>query len=480
MIVGMYVGVDLGTTAVKVVVYDPLTKKVQMDISRAYEPVSTGPGMFEQNPLEIENAVFDALRQVARSFRDVDAIVLDSALHTLLLLDKNMEPLGNIIPWLDERSVEQVKRISKDEQLTQHLHKKTGCPADTVYPFYKILWLSENGKLKSASKIVSQKDYIIYKLTGQIVSDISVASGSGCLDIHTKQWCYDELKDLAGIDSEKLPGLVSVTESFRLCKAAAGRSGLLEGLPVVVGLSDAAASSIGAGAGIDDSLTLSVGSSAAIRTIVSQPPEDYPAPGIWCYVLDEDHYITGAAIKNGGYVFDWYVKLFSRCDHGTVVKKVEKTFANLDLENSVLFYPFIFGKRFPKFDPTPSARFDRLKSTTTEEQVARSVLEGIAFNLKRAFDVVKTMPKSLKKVVATGGLTQADVWMKMVCAIFNHKILLQSSRQGAALGTVLYVLNKGNLCSLAAEFENTSEYKPDPELIEHYERLYQMWLDGLQ
>ncbi len=139
-----------------------------------------------------------------------------------------------------------------------------------------------------------------------------------------------------------------------------------------------------------------------------------------------------------------------------------------------------FGKRFPKFDPTPSARFDRLKSTTTEEQVARSVLEGIAFNLKRAFDVVKTMPKSLKKVVATGGLTQADVWMKMVCAIFNHKILLQSSRQGAALGTVLYVLNKGNLCSLAAEFENTSEYKPDPELIEHYERLYQMWLDGLQ
>ncbi|MEJ5228852.1 MAG: gluconokinase [Pseudothermotoga sp.] len=478
---GMYVGIDLGTTAVKVVVYNSLSKRVEMETSRAYEPFSTSPGFFEQEPSQIENAVFDALKEVARSFNDIEMLVLDSALHTLLLLDNDLEPIGNIIPWLDERSVEQVRKISKDEDLARHLHRKTGCPADTVYPFYKLLWLHENEKekLESAAKIVSQKDYIVYKLTGKLIADISVASGSGCLDIHKKDWCYDELKTLIGLNREKLPELVSVREILILNDSAARRSGLPKGLPVAISLSDAAASSIGAGAGIEDSLTISVGSSAAIRTIVKQPPQQYPAPGIWCYVLDEDHYITGAAIKNGGYVFDWYIKLFSKYDHSTVIKKVEKTLRNFDIENAVLFYPFIFGKRFPKFDPTPRARFDNLKSTTTEEQIARSVLEGIAFNLKRAFDVVKTMPKRLERVVATGGLTQADVWMRMLSSIFNHRIILQSSRQGAALGTILYILSKGDFTSLNKEFENAVHYDPDPVLTDYYAKLYKTWLEHL-
>ncbi|MFN3282988.1 MAG: gluconokinase [Pseudothermotoga sp.] len=478
---GTYVGVDLGTTAVKVIVYNSIKKEIEMDVSRVYQPFSTGPRMFEQDPKDVEKAVFDALKQVADLFKDIDGIVLDSALHTLLLLDRNLEPLGNIIPWLDERSVEQVREISKDERLSTYLHRKTGCPPDTVYPFYKILWLYENDseRLKKTSKIVSQKDYIALKLTGKLVSDISVASGSGCLDIHKKQWCYDELKELANLDREKFPPLVSVKETLKLHRSMADRLGLKEGIPVIMSLSDAAASSIGAGAGVENSLTLSVGSSAAIRAIVKTPPGEYPAPGIWCYVLDENYYITGAAIKNGGYVFDWYVKVFSRYDHSTVVKNVEKILYELDLDNAILFYPFIFGKRFPKFDPTPSAKFDRLKSTTTEEQIAKAVLEGIAFNLKRAFDVVKRIPKTLEKVVATGGLTQADVWMKMVCAIFDHKITLQSSRQGAALGTVLYTLSQGDLASLGEIAENVAEYEPDPMLKEYYKELYQSWLSGL-
>ncbi|MFN4191244.1 MAG: FGGY family carbohydrate kinase, partial [Pseudothermotoga sp.] len=220
---GIYVGVDLGTTAVKVIVYNSITKEIEMDVSKVYQPFSTGPRMFEQDPKDIEKAVFDALKQVADFFKDIDGIVLDSALHTLLLLDRNLEPLGNIIPWLDERSVEQVRKISKDERLSTYLHKKTGCPPDTVYPFYKILWLYENdgGRLKETSKIVSQKDYIVFKLTGKLVSDISVASGSGCLDIQKKQWCYDELKDLANLDREKFPQLVSVKETLKLERSIA-------------------------------------------------------------------------------------------------------------------------------------------------------------------------------------------------------------------------------------------------------------------
>ncbi|HBJ82034.1 MAG TPA: hypothetical protein DDY74_09185 [Pseudothermotoga sp.] len=477
----MYIGVDIGTTAVKTIVYNSDAKKIEMDVSQSYEAFSKGHGQFEQDPRQIERAVFETLKQVSKSFTNVRAIVLDSALHTVMLLNGDFEPLSNVIPWLDERSVDHVKKVISDNQLSKHLHLKTGCPPDTVYPLYKLLWIKQNEKdmLNSASKIVSLKDYVIYKLTGDLVSDIGVASGSGYMDIEKKVWCEELLKDFLEISSEKLPQLVSPKTVLRLSKEAAKITGLPEGLPVVVGISDAAASSIGAGAFVENSITISVGSSAAIRAVLNHPVKQYPVSSIWCYVLDENHYISGAAIKNGGYVFDWYVKLFCCYDHETIVKKVEENLNFLD-EKPVLFYPFIFGKRFPEFDPSPRAKFDNLTSTTTQEQVARSVLEGIAFNLKRAFDVVKTIPDSLEKVFATGGLTRATVWMKMLSAILNHPILVQSKRQGAALGTILYFLSKGDLHSIGGYLSNNEVeiFRPDRSLFEYYSKLYRMWVEN--
>lgn len=479
---GVVVGLDIGTTGLKLVAYDPSKGSIEMDESFRYEPIPLGPGRFEQNPQEVEDAIFSALRKVAQAFKDIEAIVLDSALHTFLLLDGDLKPLTDIIPWLDERTVKQVERILEDKALTRELHRRTGCPPATVYPLYKILWFYENDRerLRKAYKIVSQKDYMVYRLTGRLVSDISVASGSACLDIRKKEWCYDLLRDLAEVREGTFPELFTPLSSFPLSYEASLITGLQEGIPVVLGLSDAAASSIGAGAGVEDSITVSVGSSAAIRVIVESPPEEYPAAGVWCYLLDERLYLSGVAIKNGGYVFDWYVKLFSKRNYSEIIKLVESDLES-NLENPVLFYPFIFGKRFPRFDPNPSARFENLSSATTESQVARSVLEGIAFNLKRVFETVKTIPKTLKRVVGTGGLTQADIWMRILSSILNQDILVQSQRQGAALGTVLYFLGGGDLSSISLEAfaKEAKLYSPDPILLEYYEKAYRKWLERL-
>ncbi|MCS7234025.1 MAG: gluconokinase [Synergistetes bacterium] len=479
---GICVGLDIGTTGLKVVAYDSSKSSIEMDEGFHYEPKSLGPGRFEQDPKEVEDAVFNALRKVSERFKDIDAIVLDSALHTILFLDSDLKPITNIVPWLDERTVPQVERTLKDEALTSELHHRTGCPPATVYPFYKLLWFYDNEPeiLKVALKIVSQKDYIVYKLTGYLLSDISVASGSACLDIRRKEWCYDVLWELVKVESDKFPELSNPLEVLALSKEASLRTGLPEGTPVILGFSDAAASSIGAGAGIEDSITVSVGSSAAIRAIVENPPSEYPAPGVWCYLLDEKLYLSGVAIKNGGYVFDWYVKLFSKRSYPEIINMVERDIeANLD--NPVLFYPFIFGKRFPKFDPVPRARFDNLTSSTTEAQVARAVLEGIAFNLKRVFDTVKKIPRTLRKVVATGGLTQADIWMRMLSSIFEHEIVVQSQRQGAALGAILYFLSDGNLNSINLEAfsHELKRYSPSEPLLSYYKKAYERWLNRL-
>lgn len=479
---GVCLGLDIGTTGLKVVAYNPSKGSIEMDEGFHYEPVSLGPGRFEQDPKEVEEAVFKALRRASESFRDIEAIVLDSALHTFLLLDRGLEPMINIIPWLDERTVPQVERTLKDEALTSELHHRTGCPPATVYPLYKLLWFYDNDPetLKRSSKVVSQKDYIVYKLTGRLLSDISVASGSALLDIREKEWCYDILWELAKVERDKLPELSNPLEVLSLSKEASLRTSLPQGTPVVLGFSDAAASSIGAGAGIEDSITVSVGSSAAIRAIVEAPPREYPAPGVWCYLLDERLYLSGVAIKNGGYVFDWYVKLFSKRSYSEIIKMVQ-TDLQLNIDNPVLFYPFIFGKRFPRFDPIPCARFENLTSATTESQVARAVLEGIAFNLKRVFDTVKRIPRSLKRVVATGGLTQADVWMRMLSSIFEQEIIVQSQRQGAALGAILYFLANGDLSSISLESfaHEAKRYLPEEPLLSYYRRAYERWLSRL-
>lgn len=479
---GVCVGLDIGTTGLKVIAYDISKGSIEMDEGFHYEPAPLGPGRFEQDPKEVEEAVFKALKRVSESFRDIEAIVLDSALHTFLLLDRDFKPMINIIPWLDERTVPQVERTLKDETLTSELHHRTGCPPATVYPLYKLLWFFDNEPevLKGSSKIVSQKDYIVYKLTGRLLSDISVASGSALLDIREKRWCYDILWELAEIKSDKLPELSYPLEVLPLSKEASLRTGLAEGTPIVLGFSDAAASSIGAGAGIEDSITVSVGSSAAIRAIVEAPPREYPAPGVWCYLLDERLYLSGVAIKNGGYVFDWYVKLFSKRGHSEIIKIVQEDIES-NIDNPVIFYPFIFGKRFPRFDPVPCARFENLTSATTEAQVARAVLEGIAFNLKRVFDTVKKIPKSLKRVVATGGLTQADIWMRMLSSIFEQEIVVQSQRQGAALGAILYFLANGNLSSINLEAfaHEAKRYIPEEPLLIYYREAYRRWLSRL-
>ncbi|MBC7332314.1 MAG: hypothetical protein H5T91_07840, partial [Synergistetes bacterium] len=102
---GVCVGLDIGTTGLKLVVYNPSRASIEMDEGFHYEPVSLGMGIFEQDPKEVEGAVFSALRKVGESFKDIEAIVLDSALHTFLLVDKDLTPIINIVPWLDERSV---------------------------------------------------------------------------------------------------------------------------------------------------------------------------------------------------------------------------------------------------------------------------------------------------------------------------------------------------------------------------------------
>lgn len=480
--VGLYVGVDIGTTAVKVILYDSDAMKVLLDVSQQYDVFTTGPSMFEQDPRQIEGAIFKALQSVGEKYPKVDGIVLDSMLHSLLFLDDRFEPLGNVVPWVDERSIPQVLQVKKNKELAQLLQKKAGCANNFAYPLFKLMWFAQNDRerLNRASKIVSIKDYVFYRLTGTLVSDISVASGSGFLDIRAKRWLSELLKDLVGIDEEKLPKLVPPSFEKPLSDEVAEKTGFHKGIPVFIGISDAAASSIGSGAGVDDSLTISSSSSAAIRGIVSEPPMEYSSPGVWCYIVDEKYYISGVATSNGGIVFDWYVKLFSKHDHAYLMKTIEENFYNVNLQNAILFYPFVFSERFPELDPNLSAKILRLRGDTSETIIARGILEGIIFNLKRIFDVVKFLPKKLERVYSTGGLTRADVWTKILATVINEKIVVQSKRQGTALGAIWHLLGEDHRKRAMEAFKEELEiYEPDEKLRAYYEELYKLWSENL-
>ncbi|MBC7115782.1 MAG: hypothetical protein H5T93_01940 [Pseudothermotoga sp.] len=479
---GIYVGVDIGTTAVKVILYDSEALKVLLDVSEPYDVFSVGPSMFEQDPVQIENSVFKALRRVGEKFQRVDGIVLDSMLHSLLFLDENLQPMGNLVPWVDERSIPQVFQVKNDRDLTKTLQDRAGCASNFAYPLFKLMWFAQNEpeKIEKAHKIVSIKDYIFYKLTGTLVSDISVASGTGFLDIHRKVWMTDMLRTLTNVDEMKLPQLVSPRFAKEMIKEACERTGFRESTIVFVGISDAAASSIGSGAGVDDSVTISSSSSAAIRSIVSEPPERYPSPGVWCYIVDEDHYISGVATSNGGIVFDWYVKLFSRHDHAQIIKSIEENFHSVDISRAVLFYPFVFSERFPELDPRLSAKFLNLRGDTTEWMVARSVLEGIILNLRRIFDVVKLLPKRCDRIYSTGGLTRADVWTKMLATVINQRIIVQSKRQGTALGAIWHLLGEDHRKKAMEALKGELEvYEPDEKLVPYYQKLYELWAEKL-
>lgn len=485
-----YIGIDLGTGSCKSVVVDHEARVLGFGAG-AYSGITARERWHEQDPRDLLKAtvssVKDAVTKAGVSSEDCAGLSLGGSLHSLLALDRHGDPLTGVITWADQRAVDQALAI-RDLPIGGDLYRETGCPAHTLYPLYKIMWLRDKSQdiFQQTWRFVSAKEYVFSRLTGEYLVDYSLASGSGLLNTHSLRWNPPSL-ELAGIREDQLSPLCSPFTIRRgLTTDLAREMDIPWNVSVVVGSSDAVNSTLGAGAVMPWQATCMVGTSGALRVMSPRPILDRKAR-TWCYAIDETHWLVGGAINNGGAALTWFRDCMNQAlTHG--LQKNPLTFEDvLALASQVkagaggmICLPFFAGERSPNWNPNARALFFGMTLHHDGRHLARALLEGIAFRFKNLYEVLTDMGIETRQIVASGGFVRSDFWLQVMTDALNRELTIpawgETSALGAAFWAILAAANGNSLEKISDFVKSEKSIHPDPKNAAIYEKIYPLYI----
>ena len=351
-------------------------------------------------------------------------------MHSIVPLGANTEPLGNAVTWADSRA----EGLIVDTDYAA-LYQETGCPLATPYHPARLRWLRETQPelFYHTRTFVSIKDYVGYRLTGTLATDIGMASTTGLLDIRKVRWHKGAL-ELAGITAAVLPELASPTAQLgTLTPAAAAATGLEAGTIIFTGTSDGGLANLGSGVVRPGETVVTLGTSGAVRQ-VANAPQLGPKGLTWCYLLAENRYFAGGAINNGGLALEWLrTTLYSE------LPKLEG-FTQLLAEaaqakpSELICLPYLTGERTPHWDASLRGSIFGLGKSHTRGDIARAGLEGVAFCLADVYELLKpnTLPVQL-----TGGVTHSPFWAQLITDTLGAETELNRVADASAIGAAL-------------------------------------------
>ncbi|GAA4067253.1 gluconokinase [Amphibacillus indicireducens] len=478
----LVIGLDMGTTSVKVVIFD-LKGKL---ITQTEELITTSypkSDWAEQNPNEIEKACIlamkNAISELNKSQDKVLAVGISAAMHSLICIDEEMDPLSPVMIWSDKRSSQIAEKLiaTNDEEI----YSKTGTPIHPMTPFLKLIWLREENlkAYQNASYFMSMKEYLVQKWFGKRMIDYSMASATGLFNAKELKWERSALK-LAGIKEEQLSEVVPPTEILiGLTESVAQEIGLSPDTPFVIGAADGQLANLGSGAIEPGEVNISVGTSGAIRQFVKGAPINHKME-TFTYAFTEDTSIIGGATNNGGIALEWFKDLIeyegSYDDLLILANKIEIG------ADGLIFIPYINGERAPLWNGRAKGNFYGLSINHKKEHLIRAVLEGIALNLYHISQSLEEIAGPPKKITVNGGLSKSETWVQIMADILGKKIYLSDTHHNAAWGAAWTALVgirkvqsfaeiKSNLPDERVIEPNMENHKAYIPVFEKYERL---------
>jgi gluconokinase len=464
------VGVDVGTTATKVVAFR-LDGRAIADADRGYRLHSPHPGWAEQDPDTIVDAALDAMAQVVTTAQgDVAAISLSGVMHSLIGLGPDGVPLTPSITFADSRAWPQALRLRNELGLS--LYHATGTPIHPMAPLAKLVWFAEE-RPAVAQRVwqwVSIKEYLLRRMCGSDVVDHAVASATGLFDLHARAWHPGALA-AAGIDSGQLGRPVSTTTVIDgLRPEIATRLGLERGTAVVVGASDGVLANLGVGALRQGVAALTIGTSGAIRVTARQPRTD-PHMRTFCYTLSDRHWVLGGAISNGGLVLRWLAdEVLGSNDYDRLTAEAAAIPAGSD---GVLMLPYLTGERAPRWSPLRGGVLFGLRVEHRRAHAVRAGLEGVALQLRLVADALREAGASLERLRVTGGFVASDVWLQIVADVLDSELEVPRIGEAVAYGAALLAFRAlgliDDLDAVADQVEIARRVAPDPANVRRYD-----------
>ncbi|WP_129044540.1 gluconokinase [Companilactobacillus metriopterae] len=485
------IGADIGTTSTKAVLYD-MKGNVIAYANKGYQLYQDEPGMAEEDPDDIFEAIIDVLSQVMRKGKvkpdELKGVSFSSAMHSLILMDENDEPLTRAITWADNRAAKYSDQL-KENGLGKEIYAKTGTPIHPMAPLSKILWIkNEKPELFSKTKkFIDLKTYVFFKLFGEYNMEYSIASATGMFNIFELKWEPQAL-EMLGLSEDKLPNLVEPTDKISGIDPSYGKvTGITADVPFIYGASDGVLSNLGVNAIDPGVLAVTIGTSGAVRVVVDKPVVD-PNGNLFCYALTKDKWVVGGPVNNGGIVFRWVRdQLFAPekitaeqmqiSSYDILTQIAEKIPAGSD---GLLFHPYLGGERAPIWNAYARGSFFGLTRQHTRAHMVRSALEGIVYNLYMVMLMIEGVAGKPKSIQATGGFARSELWRQMLADIFEQDVTIPESFESSCLGAaVLGMYSLGYIDDLS-EVKNmvgvTNVHKPNSENFEVYRELLPIWI----
>ncbi|MBR4587364.1 MAG: xylulokinase [Lachnospiraceae bacterium] len=470
-----YIGVDLGTSAVKLLLMEGNGKILNI-VSKEYPLYFPHPGWSEQKPEDWWEQAKEGIKELIKGFDAslIAGISFGGQMHGLVILDENDEVIRPAILWNDGRTVKECDYLNNVIG-KETLSKYTANISFTGFTAPKILWVKNNEPENFAriKKIMLPKDYLSYKMSGVFATDPSDASGMLLFDVKNRTWSK-EMMDILYVKREMLADIYESYEAVgNILPHVAKELGLPENVKIVIGAGDNAAAAIGTGTVGDGSCNISLGTSGTVFiSSKSFGVDENNALHSFAHA-DGSYHLMGCMLSAASCNKWWMDEIIKTKDYAAEQKNIDKLG-----ENHVYFLPYLMGERSPHNDPAARGCFIGMTMDTSREDMTLAVLEGVAFALRDSLEVARSIGIKLTRTKICGGGAKSPLWKKIIANVTGLKVDVIESEEGPGYGAAILAAvacgeykNVEEACSKLVKVIDTVE--PDADLTAKYEARYQ-------
>lgn len=476
----MLLGIDIGTSSVKAMLMEPDGRIIAVKTA-AYQVEIPHPGWAQQHPDTWWEGLCRILGEMKaehpRQMEGICGIGLSGQMHGLVAVDREGQPVCPAVIWMDQRAEEETReieeKISRKEQ-GEILHNRIF----NGFALPSLLWMRkrEGGLYRKIFRIFQPKDYIRFRLTGEMGTEYSDASASLMMDVGKRVWA-EKLLEKLGIEKNILTELhESVQVAGSVTAEASRRTGLREGIPVVFGAGDQQAQSIGNGAAEEGMLISNIGTGAQISAFSRT---DFYDPQLrthtFCHGISGAYTVYGAMLT-GGMSLQWLKdQILKEKSFSALGQMAESIRPGSD---GLLFLPYLAGERTPLMDPQAKGVFFGLTLGHQAGHLVRAVMEGVTFALKDSLEIMEEIGIRGEQIIASGGAANSPVWLQIQADILGKTVRVSRIREQACLGAcILAGVGCGiyrDVTAAGRELAVLSHqvYEPRKEFSGCYEELY--------
>ena len=471
----LYIGVDLGTSAVKLLLMDA-EGKIHKIASREYPLEFPHPGWSQQDPLQWFTQTMDGLKELLSECdkSQVAGISFGGQMHGLVTLDENDQVIRPAILWNDGRTTEETAYLNEvigKEKLSAY----TANIAFAGFTAPKILWMQKNEPELWARvrKIMLPKDYLAFRLSGSFCTDYSDASGMLLLDVKNRRWSK-EMMEICNLTEDMLPTLYESYEVVgNILPEIAAQLQIPETVKIIAGAGDNAAAAVGTGTVGEGRCNLPLGTSGTIficsaKFGVAQNNALHSFDH-----ADGGYHLMGCMLSAESCNKWWMDEILKTKDYSSEQKGINKLG-----ENTVFYLPYLMGERSPHNNPAARAMFIGMSMDTTREDMTQAVLEGVAFGLRDSLEVARSLGIKIERSKICGGGAKSPLWRTIIAAVMNLKLDIIESEEGPGYGgAILAAVGCGEYPDVETATNKlvkvVETIEPDPELVAKYEARYQ-------